>query len=203
MFTRQPWYIHYSHYYCTGVGGLAVALALQDTLSNLFAGIHITVAHILKPGDYISLTSGEEGTVSDITWRCTTLLTQSNNVVVIPNSKLASTIVTNFSLPERSLDITIPITVSYTSDLDKVGKVTMEVAEAVMREMDVQKSNPTFRVKELENQELNAEISTTVHTFSQQYLMRHNLITRLFKRYQQEGIEIPFPTRNVLVKKEN
>lgn len=186
-----------------GVGGLAVALALQDTLSNLFAGIHITVAHILKPGDYILLSSGEEGTVSDITWRCTTLLTQTDNVVVIPNSKLASTIVTNYSLPEKSLDISIPITISYTCDLEKVEKVTLELAEAVMREMGVQQANPTFRVKEFGEYGIKCGVSITVHEFKQQYVMRHNLIKRLHKRYQQEGIEIPFPTRNLLIKKEN
>jgi small-conductance mechanosensitive channel len=85
-----------------GIGGLAVALALQDTLSNLFAGIQITLTRNIKPGDYLSLSSGEEGTVRDITWRNTMLLTQSNNLVIIPNSKLSSTIVTNYSLPEAS-----------------------------------------------------------------------------------------------------
>lgn len=185
-----------------GVGGLAVALALQDTLSNLFAGIHITVAHILKPGDYIMLSSGEEGTVSDITWRCTTLLTQSNNVVVIPNSKLSSTIVTNYSLPERSMDIAIPINVAYTTDLEKLEKITLEVVNSVLSEMNIQRSEPTFRVKEFLEHAVKCGVSITVHDFMQQYPIRHNILKRLYKRYQQEGIVLA-STQNILVRKES
>ncbi len=185
-----------------GVGGLAVALALQDTLSNLFAGIHITIAHILKPGDYIVLSSGEEGTVSDITWRCTTLLTQANNVVVIPNSKLASTIVTNYSLPERSLAVTIPLNISYNCDMDKVERVTMDIVNEVLKEMDIHLSDPVFRVKEMSDFAVKCSISITAHEFTSQYEMRHNIIKRLLKKYKQEGIEVAFPVRNVVMKKE-
>lgn len=186
-----------------GVGGLAVALALQDTLSNLFAGIHITIAHILKPGDYIILSSGEEGTVSDITWRCTTLLTQSNNVVVIPNSKLASIIVTNYSLPQKNLDIVIPFNISYGADLDMVEKVTMEEVNAVLQEMDIQLSDPIFRVREMAEFAVKCTVAITVHEFTKQYKVKHNIIKRLHKRYKKEGIEIPYQTHNVLLKKEN
>jgi small-conductance mechanosensitive channel len=186
-----------------GVGGLAVALALQDTLSNLFAGIHITIAHILKPGDYILLSSGEEGTVSDITWRCTTLLTQSNNVVVIPNSKLASTIVTNFSLPERNLDISVLMNVSYDSDLEKVEKVTLDEVCKVMQDNNMHNTDATFRVKEMGDFGIKCGVSVTVHDFKQQYVTKHTILKRLHKRYKQEGIEIAFPIRNVNVKKEN
>jgi len=186
-----------------GVGGLAVALALQDTLSNLFAGIHITIAHIFRPGDYILLSTGEEGTVTDTNWRCTTLTTQSNNVVVIPNSKLASTSVTNYSLPARSLDISVPFNISYNSDLDKVEKVTLEVAKTVIGEMNLHQSSCTFRVKELSDFAIKCSLSVTAHEFSQQYIMRHNIIKRLHKRFKEEGIEIPFPAQNVYIKKES
>jgi len=186
-----------------GVGGLAVALALQDTLSNLFAGIHITVARILKPGDYIVLSSGEEGSVSDITWRCTTLLTQSNNIVVIPNSKLASTIVTNFSLPAKSLDITLPLNISYTNDIEKVEKVTLEVVNSVLQEMDVQLAEPIFRVKEMSDFAIKCGVTFTVHEFMRQYILRHTILKRLLVRYKHEGIEVAFPIRNVTLKKES
>lgn len=178
-----------------GVGGLAVALALQDTLSNLFAGIHITVAHILKPGDYIALSSGEEGTVSDITWRCTTLLTQSGNIVVIPNSKLAATIVTNYSLPEKSLDVSIPITFSFGTDLDKAEKITLDASEKVMREMGFEQSKPVFRVKEIGEYGIRCGLIISVREFSQQYLVRHNIIKGLHKSFPKEGIILPYPTR--------
>jgi small-conductance mechanosensitive channel len=83
-----------------GVGGLAVALALQETLSNLFAGIHIIASRKLRPGDYIKIESGDEGHVTDITWRNTTIRAFANNMIVVPNAKLSSSVVTNFYMPE-------------------------------------------------------------------------------------------------------
>jgi small-conductance mechanosensitive channel len=187
-----------------GVGGLAVALALQDTLSNFFAGVHVIVARIIKPGDYVMLSTGEEGTVNDITWRCTTLLTQSDNLVVIPNSKMAGSIVTNYSLPVRSLAVSLVIGISYDSDLDKVERVALEVAETLMKEMGIENDKPTFRYKEFGTSAITFGISVTVHEFTKQYIMRHNLIKRLNKRFKEEGIVIPFPPVNtVYIKKEN
>lgn len=187
-----------------GIGGLAVALALQDTLSNLFAGIQITLTRNIKPGDYVSLSSGEEGTVRDITWRNTMLLTQSNNVVIIPNSKLSSTIVTNYSLPEASLSISLTIGISYDSDLEKVERVTLDVAKLLLKEFGINEGDPTFRYKEFSNAAITCSISITVQQLMQQYVIRHTLIKRLYKRYKEEGIVIPFPPVNtVYLKKEN
>ena len=84
-----------------GVGGLAVALALQDTLSNLFAGFYVAIARQVRLNDYIKLNTGEEGYVTDITWRSTTIRTLGNNLIIIPNSKLAQAVVTNYYLPEK------------------------------------------------------------------------------------------------------
>ncbi|HEX7402300.1 MAG TPA: mechanosensitive ion channel domain-containing protein, partial [candidate division Zixibacteria bacterium] len=102
-----------------GVGGLAVALALQDTLSNLFAGIHILLSRKIRPGDYVKLESGEEGYVTDITWRNTTIRALPNNMIILPNSKLASAIVTNFYQPEREMAVLVQVGVGYPSDLKK------------------------------------------------------------------------------------
>ncbi|MCS7014714.1 MAG: mechanosensitive ion channel family protein [Gemmatales bacterium] len=93
-----------------GVGGLAVALGIQDTLSNLFAGISITLARLIRPGDYLRLENGMEGTVQDIGWRYTTLRTQQHTLIVIPNSRLSQLITVNFSLPETRTLINVPIT---------------------------------------------------------------------------------------------
>jgi small-conductance mechanosensitive channel len=90
-----------------GVGGLAVALALQDTLSNLFAGFHIITNRIVRVGDYIKLDSGEEGYVIDVNWRSTKVKMLANNIVLIPNSKLTQTNVTNFYLPDK--DLAVPV----------------------------------------------------------------------------------------------
>ncbi|PYT26469.1 MAG: mechanosensitive ion channel protein MscS, partial [Acidobacteria bacterium] len=109
-----------------GVGGLAVALALQDTLSNLFAGFYVSVAGQLRLGDYIKLNTGEEGYVTDISWRSTTIRALANNMIIIPNAKLAQAIVTNYYLPERRMSLLIPISVSYDSDPDHVERVLLE-----------------------------------------------------------------------------
>jgi small-conductance mechanosensitive channel len=114
-----------------GVGGLAVALALKDTLSNLFSGIHIIASKQVSPGDYVKLSSGEEGHVVDITWRFTTIKSLPNNMIIVPNSSLASAIVTNYSMKDEVMSFPVQIEVSYDSDLEKVEKVTIEVAEAL------------------------------------------------------------------------
>ena len=115
-----------------GVGGLAVALALQDTLSNLFSGFHIMMARQVKVGDFIKLESGEEGYVTDINWRTTRVKMLPNNEVLIPNSRLAQAVITNYYLPDKELAVLVQAGVHYDSDLKKVEKVTCEVAKQVM-----------------------------------------------------------------------
>jgi small-conductance mechanosensitive channel len=112
-----------------GVGGLAVALALQDTLANLFAGIHIMMEKSVRVGDFIKLESGQEGSVEDITWRTTRIRMLPNNIVVIPNSKLSQSILTNYYLPEKKMALLIPISVSYSSDPERVEKILIEEAK--------------------------------------------------------------------------
>jgi len=186
-----------------GIGGLAVALALQDTLSNLFAGIQITLTRNTKPGDYVSLSTGEEGTVRDITWRNTMLLTQSNNIIIIPNSKLASTIVTNYSLPEDSLSVSLTFGISYDSDLEKVEKITLEATTALLKEFGITNGDPTFRYKEFSVNAITCNISFTVQQLMRQYVIRHTLIKRLYKRFKEEGIVIPFPPVNTVYLKKD
>src|SRR6202050_4793744 len=88
-----------------GVGGLAVALALQDTLSNLFGGFYVTVAGQIRLGDYVRLNSGEEGYISDISWRRTTIRGLSNNLVIVPNATMAKATITNYNLPEKRMSV--------------------------------------------------------------------------------------------------
>lgn len=114
-----------------GVGGLAVALALQDTLGNLFAGVHTLIAGQIRPGDYIKLDAENEGWVVDIGWRNTSIRTLAHNLVVVPNKRLGEAIVTNFSKPEAHLALSVPISVGYDADLDQVERVLMELGTEV------------------------------------------------------------------------
>jgi small-conductance mechanosensitive channel len=185
-----------------GVGGLAVALALQDTLSNLFAGFHILLSKKIKPGDYVKLDSGEEGYVTDITWRNTAIRALPNNMIIIPNSKLASAIVTNFYQPETEMAVLVQVGVSYDSDLEKVEGVTMEVGKEVMREVKggVPEFEPFIRYHTFADFSINFTVILRAREFVDNYLIKHEFIKRLHKRYNQEGIEIPFPIRTVYMK---
>jgi len=187
-----------------GIGGLALALALQDTLSNLFAGFHIIVSRQIKPGDYIKLSTGEEGYVVDINWRNTLIKELSNNMIIIPNSKLSSTIVKNYHIPENEIFIYIDVGISYDEDLEKVEKITIEVAKEVMKEVPggVPEFEPFVRYKEFGEYSMNFTVVLKAKEFVNQYLLRHEFIKRLHKRYKKEGIKIPYPIKEIYVKKE-
>lgn len=118
-----------------GIGGLAIALALKDTLSNIFSGIHILLEKLIRIGDFVRLESGQEGCVDDLTWRTARIKTISNNMVIIPNSKLSQSIVINYSLPETKIYIQIPASVSYSSDIEKVEKILLDVAKKAVGEV--------------------------------------------------------------------
>lgn len=182
-----------------GIGGLAVALALQDTLSNLFSGLHIILSRQIKPGDYVRLDSGEEGYVVDITWRNTTIRELPNNLIVIPNTKLSQAIVKNYHLPEKDLAFLVQVGVSYDSDLEKVEKVTIEVAKEVMREVSggVPEFEPFIRYHTFADFSINFTVVLRGKEFVDQYLIKHEFIKRLHRRYNEEGMVIPFPIQTV------
>ena len=182
-----------------GVGGLAVALALQDTLSNLFSGLHIIAARQVRPGDYVQLESGEEGYLTDITWRNTTIRALPNNRIIVPNSKLASAIITNFHLPEKEMAVLVQVGVSYDSDLEKVEKVTMDVGKEIMKEVagGVAEFEPFVRYHTFADFSIRFTVMLRAKEFVDQYLIKHEFVKRLHQRYRDEGITIPFPIRTI------
>jgi small-conductance mechanosensitive channel len=182
-----------------GVGGLAVGLALQDTLANFFAGIHILTSRQVRPGDYVRLSTGEEGYVGDVTWRYTTIRQLSNNLTIVPNAKLASTILTNYYLPQPELAVLVPVGVSYASDLARVEEVTVGVGREVMREVagGVPQFEPFIRYGAFGESSITFTVILRGRETTDQYLIRHEFIKRLHRRYRAEGIEIPFPMRTV------
>ena len=182
-----------------GVGGLAVALALQDTLANLFAGVHILASKTVQPGDYIQLSSGEEGYVVDINWRQTTVRQLSNNLVVIPNGQLAKTNMTNYTRPEQQLTVLVQVGVGYDSDLDHVERVTHEVIAETMSEITgaVRDHEPAIRFHTFGDSRIGFTVILGVGEFSDQFRIKHEFIKRLHRRYREEGIRIPAPARTV------
>ena len=182
-----------------GVGGLAVALALQDTLGNLFAGIQIIAARKIQPGQFIQLEGGQEGYVTDITWRDTTIHTMPNHLVIIPNAKLAASIVTNSYLPSQEISTRVEVGVHYDSDLDHVERVAFEVATEVINTFPgaVQEFEPAIRFREFADSSINMAIIFRVKEWADQYIMRHEMIKALHKGFRKEGITIPFPIRTL------
>ncbi len=176
-----------------GVGGLAVALALQDTLANLFAGVYLTVAKHIRVGNYIKLSSGEEGYLVDIDWRASRLRQLSNNTVLVPNAKLSQSIITNYDSPEHELMVTIEASVDYTSDLDRVERIATEVARDVMRTVPggVAAFDPLVRFHTFGDPGIGFSVMLRAQEFVDQYLIKHEFVKRLHKRFLAEGIIIP------------
>lgn len=188
-----------------GVGGLAVALALQDTLANLFAGFHIVGTKRVQPKDYIKLDSGHEGYVVDVNWRDTVLRQLPNNYVIIPNSRLSSAIVVNYYRPRKEMNVLVEVGVDYASDLEHVERVTLEVANEVMRDVDGgdDKFSPFIRYHTFGDSSINFTAYLRCEEFFDKFLVQHEFVKRLKKMYDREGINIPFPIRTVIMKPES
>jgi len=177
-----------------GVGGLATALALQDTFANLFSGINILVSKQIKMGDFVKLSTGEEGHVVDMNWRNTTIRTPTENMVVVPNQKIATSIITNYAQPFAECSISIPIGVTYGSDLNYVEKITTTVAKEILQETKggVKSFAPFIRYSGFSELSINFNVILRVQTVTDQNFIRHEFIKKIYERYQQEKIIISF-----------
>lgn len=185
-----------------GIGGLAVALALKDTLSNLFSGIQVIASQQLKMGDYIKLGSGEEGYIVDITWRNTTIRALSNSVIVVPNSTVASAVITNFGRTQKDLSFSVPITIDFSSDLNHVESVVKGVIAEMQTEFTKKMPtvDPVIRYTGFTDSGITFNANLKVSEFEFQFEVRHEFIKRLHKALGNEHIHIPFPTREIVQK---
>jgi small-conductance mechanosensitive channel len=183
-----------------GVGGLAVALALQDTLANLFAGVYVTLAGQIRVGDYVRLDSGQEGYVADIGWRSTRLRMLPNNLVLVPNAKLSQAILVNYNMPDRELAVLVDVGVDYDSNLGHVERVTCEVATDTLRSVPggVAEFVPFIRYHTFGDSSINFTVILRAREYVDQYVLKHEFIKRLHERYGREGIVIPFPIRTIV-----
>ncbi len=173
-----------------GVGGLAVALALQETLSNFFSGLYIMVSRQIRRGDYVKMNTGEEGHVVDINWRSTQIREGPNNMIIVPNAKLAAATVTNYYQPDPELVVIIPASVGYESDLDRVEHVTLDVARAVMREVPggIPAFEPLLRYNGFGDASVNFNVILRAREVADQPRVKHEFVKRLHERFGREGI---------------
>jgi len=126
----------------------------------------------------------------------------SNNMIIVPNSKLATAIITNFNLPKGDLSVLVQVGVSYGSDLEQVERISIEVGREVMTEFPggVPEFEPTVRYQTFGDSSINFNVVLRAKAFADQYLIKHEYIKRLKRRFDSEGIEIPFPIRTVYLK---
>ncbi len=187
-----------------GVGGLGVALALQETLSNLISGLNILMTKKVRPGDYILVGGGQEGIVTDITWRNTTIRSPDNNLIIIPNSKLGQAVITNVHMPEKEMGLFVPVTVGYENDLRTVERLIIEVAREVLAdpERGVPGFEPLIRYNAFTELGVRFDVILRVREFTDQYPVKHEFFLRLHERFRKAGVSFPIPARTVRVEKE-
>ena len=175
-----------------GVGGLAVALALQEPLANLFAGIVIALARQVRVGDYVKLDNGVEGYVTDFSWWSTRIRMLSNNLVLVPNAKLAQSVVTNFHLPAPDLVVPVDVVVDPSGDLPRIERVAVDVGREVMREVPggVRDHEPFIQYTSLAAAKVGFQVMLRSQEFAGQYRIKHEFLKRLYERYAREGIAI-------------
>lgn len=181
-----------------GILGLALGLALQPTLSNLFAGLQILANKPIRVGDYVEI-GGFEGYVEDIGWRSVRIKTLPNNTVIIPNSKLMESTIVNDSLPQREMAVLVQVGVDYSSDLKKVEKITIDTARKMQQTVEGAITNfePFIRYHTFADNNIEFTVILRVKEFEKKYLIKHEFIKALKERYDKEGIEISWPIRKV------
>lgn len=183
-----------------GVGGLAVGLALQNTLKNFFAGLHIISDRPVSVGDYVEIDEKFAGYVEDIGWRSTRIRTLPNTVIVVPNEKLAESIVVNDSMPQKEMSVLVQCGVAYKSNLKKVERVTIDVAKQIQKKVQgaVKDFEPFIRYHTFGDSNIQFTVILRVENYVDKYLVRHEFIKALKSRFDREKIEISFPVRKIV-----
>ncbi len=175
---------------------VVLSLALQQPLSNLFSGVMLAASNRFKPGDYIRLSTGEEGYVADVDWLTTSIQQMENNLVVIPNAMMTSAILVNFDRPDHELLVLVNVAVSRDQAIDRVEQITLEVARQVMA--DVPGGVPTWQPfirypQGLADYITRFAVGLRVKNYEAQFPVIYEFFRRLQERYQQAGITVPFP----------
>jgi small-conductance mechanosensitive channel len=172
-----------------GIGGLAIALALQDTLANMFSGFYILAEKSIRVGDFINVEGAGEGRVVDIGWRTTKIVTLFNNMLVIPNKKLAEVIVTNYDLPEHNLGLSTTVSVGFGEDPERIEAIVYDEASKAVSELEG--ADPAFKPVvrfTVGEYSLNYTVIWRALDIKYRYQLIHQMNMRLFKRLRSEGL---------------
>ncbi|MDR1474709.1 MAG: mechanosensitive ion channel family protein [Endomicrobium sp.] len=187
-----------------GIGSVAVALALQDTLANLFAGINILASKQIAKDDYIKLDSGQEGRVVEVNWRTTLIKEIYNTTIVIPNSKISSAIVSSYHFKKSEVTGSIVCSIAYGSNLDRVEEVAKYAAKEIMNKYDSASKiyEPVVQFTDFAESSINFILYFRVKTVYAKAFIKSEVLKNLYRKFNDEGIEIPFPQRVVTINKQ-
>ena len=182
-----------------GLGGLAVALAVQPTLSNLFAGTYVMTEGVISTGDYVEMEGGISGYVVGVGWRSTRIRTWGNNLVVIPNARFADTIITNYGEPTPAVNVYLTCGVSYDSDLNRVEAVSREAMQEVLDSDPnaVQEYGAWFAYDSFGDSNVNFWLFAQARDRLASFELQSALIRNVHRRFEEEGIVINYPVRTL------
>ena len=181
-----------------GVGSLALALAAKDTLANMIAGFMIMTDRPFRIKDRIMLESGEKGDVYDIGLRSTKILTFDNTLIVVPNQQIVNEKVTNLSYPDPQIRVSVEVGVAYGTDLDNVKQILIGICEANPNVLD--EPAPKAYFVNFGDSSLDFKVVCRVAEWGQQWGVAEELRLGIKQAFEKEGIEIPFPQRDINVK---
>ncbi len=178
-----------------GIGGLAIALALNSSLSNVFAGIQLLLDRSVNVGDKVQLESGELGVLLDIGLRTTMMKTYDNEVISLPNSQLANARIKNYTKPDASIRVSVNFAVAYGSDVAEVKRI---VLDAISQLDDIlQEPGPQVLFLNMGDFSLDMSARVWVDDFGKQFAKKLEMTELIYNTLNESGIEIPFPTRTV------
>ena len=185
-----------------GIAGIAVALAAQDLISNFFGGAIITVDKPFKVGDRVKI-EDYYGDVVSVGTRSTRIRTLDYQIVTIPNNKITTNVIVNYSEPDEKLRITIPVTVAYGTDPLRVKKILLEIADDAIKNTEyfLEDPAPTVFFDEFAASSLNFILKIWMRKYNLPDEAKDAINCRIAERFAKEGIEIPFPQMDVHMKK--
>jgi MscS family membrane protein len=178
-----------------GIGGLAIALALNSSLSNVFSGIQLILDRSVNVGDKVELESGDVGVVLDIGLRTTLMRTYDNEVISLPNSQLADARIKNYTKPDPTIRVGVDFGVAYGSDISEVKRV---VLGAISNLDDVlQQPEPQVLFLNMGDFSLDMTARVWVDNYDKQFARKLEMTELIYNILNENRIEIPFPTRTV------
>ena len=182
-----------------GIGGIAIAFALQSSLANVFGGVSIILDNSVHVGDLVNLEGGVTGKILKIGLRSTKVKTFDNEIIIVPNSKLADSNIHNIAQPEPKSRVVIPFGVAYGTDIEKVRKLIL--AEIKKIKEFTEDPEPAVRFLEMGDSSLNFKAYFFVKSFENRFAAIDEANTRIYNALNKAKISIPFPQRDVHIKK--